>query len=94
MLLARHVFRRKAAISNRGELLHTGWLFSQPVELQQTLPSGRFHYSMVSRTISSGFASLIDHCLLPQAGGHSLSDFPLADLDQDSFDQIAGLLND
>jgi non-ribosomal peptide synthase protein (TIGR01720 family) len=36
--------------------------------------------------------ALIDHCLSPQAGGHSLSDFPLADLDQDSFDQISGLL--
>jgi hypothetical protein len=37
---------------------------------------------------------IIEHCRSPQAGGRSISDFPLADLDQDSFDQIAGLLDD
>jgi len=36
---------------------------------------------------------LIQYCLSPEAGGHSLSDFPLADLNAESFDQIASLLN-
>jgi non-ribosomal peptide synthase protein (TIGR01720 family) len=36
---------------------------------------------------------LIAHCTNPEAGGRSRSDFPLADLDQESFDLIAGMLD-
>jgi microcystin synthetase protein McyA len=36
---------------------------------------------------------LIDHCLSPEAGGFTPSDFPLADLDQQQLDQLANILD-
>lgn len=72
-------------------IIHNGcfesrWSYSYNLHSESTIQrlANRFHQAL---------AAIIDHCLSPQAGGHSLSDFPLADLNSDSFDQIAGLLD-
>src|SRR5262249_39700125 len=38
--------------------------------------------------------ALIAHCLTPEARGYTPSDFPLADLDQRTLDQLALLIED
>jgi non-ribosomal peptide synthase protein (TIGR01720 family) len=59
--------------------------------------SSNFHAEVTIQKLANGFdqalRAIIDHCASPQAGGHSVSDFPLADLNADSFEQIASLLD-
>src|SRR5947209_8080956 len=37
----------------------------------------------------AALAGLVDHCLSPEAGGYTPSDFPLAGLDQAALDELA-----
>jgi non-ribosomal peptide synthase protein (TIGR01720 family) len=63
------------------------WNYSRHFHTEKTIQrlAERYHQALLD---------IIHHCRSPQAGGRSISDFPLADLDQESFDQIAGLLDD
>jgi non-ribosomal peptide synthase protein (TIGR01720 family) len=63
------------------------WNYSRHFHAETTIQRLAERYHQALRDI-------IQHCRSPQAGGRSISDFPLADLDQESFDQIAGLLDD
>jgi non-ribosomal peptide synthase protein (TIGR01720 family) len=71
----------------RNGCFHSMWNYSHHFHTETTIRRLAERYHLALRDI-------IEHCRSPQAGGRSISDFPLADLDQDSFDQIAGLLDD
>ncbi|MBN8595711.1 MAG: hypothetical protein J0M33_28420 [Anaerolineae bacterium] len=62
------------------------WSYSSNVQDEVTI-------QQLARRFHQALHAIIDHCASPQAGGHSVSDFPLADLNADSFEQIAGLLD-
>jgi len=68
-----------------GGQLHVEWSYS-----------GRFHRRDTIEQLASRFMQvlreLVQHCKLPEAGGHTPSDFPLADLDQDELDSLSELL--
>jgi non-ribosomal peptide synthase protein (TIGR01720 family) len=70
----------------RDGCFHSRWSYSSHLHSEYIITrlSTRFHQAL---------QAIIDYCRSPQAGGHSLSDFPLAELDQESFDQIADLLD-
>lgn len=77
------------------------------IEINSFIRDGRFqsrwgystnlHHEVTIQQLADQFhqalRAIIDHCASPQAGGHSVSDFPLADLNAASFEQIAGLLD-
>ena len=54
------------------------------------------HLPSTAERLASGFvaeiAALVEHCLSPEAGGFTPSDFPLAKLDQKKLSQLAALL--
>ena len=63
------------------------WLYSENLHQRATIE--RF---------ADGFAealrSIIDHCLSPEAGGHTPSDFLVADMDQRELDQLIAELSE
>ncbi len=58
-----------------------------------TYDPGR-HLPSTAERLASGFvaeiAALVEHCLSPEAGGFTPSDFPLAGLDQEALDRLLG----
>lgn len=58
--------------------------------------STRHHHAETIERLAANYLDtlreLIEHCLAPDAGGVTPSDFPLADIDQDDLDQLAALL--
>lgn len=69
-----------------GGRLESSWAFSE-----------RFHsaekISRLAQAFMDELSSLITHCRGPEAGGHTPSDFPLADLDQNELDDLSALLD-
>ncbi|MBW4667898.1 MAG: amino acid adenylation domain-containing protein [Cyanomargarita calcarea GSE-NOS-MK-12-04C] len=74
-----------------------GLVISRRLQMYWTY-SQKFHQLSTIERLSQGFIeelqALIDHCQSPDAGGHTLSDFPLANLDEDKFRKISNLLID
>jgi len=58
--------------------------------------TGQFEVETV-QTLVDNFINhlekLIQHCLSPDAGGHTPTDFALADLSDEQFDRLSDMLN-
>ncbi len=72
--------------------------FVQDERLQLSWTYSRnLHHSASIKDLSSKFLTnlglLIEHCLDPESGGFTPSDFPLADLDDSELDKLSNLLN-
>lgn len=65
----------------QGGCLHVAWRYSRERYHQSTIEALCQHYL-------TSLDRLIEHCLLPQAGGCTPSDFPLASLDQAELDSV------
>jgi len=65
---------------NQGQL-RMAWLYSENLHERATIE--RFADGFVE-----ALRSIIDHCLSPEAGGHTPSDFLVADMDQRELDQL------
>ncbi|MDB9527414.1 amino acid adenylation domain-containing protein [Oscillatoria sp. CS-180] len=68
-----------------GGRLHLKWRYSPTRHRRQTIEH-------LSNTFIAALTELIEHCLLPQAGGFTPSDFPLAPLTQASLDWLSAAL--
>jgi non-ribosomal peptide synthase protein (TIGR01720 family) len=60
--------------------LHLEWSYSQRVHRRATV-------ERLTQGFLEALEALIVHCQSPEAGGFTLSDFPLAQLDQDELDK-------
>jgi non-ribosomal peptide synthase protein (TIGR01720 family) len=60
--------------------LHLEWSYSQRVHRRATV-------ERLAQGFLEALEALIRHCQSPEAGGYTLSDFPLAQLDQDELDK-------
>ncbi|TFI51868.1 amino acid adenylation domain-containing protein [Mastigocladus laminosus UU774] len=63
------------------EQLQVNWSYSRHVHQHSTVESLAQKYLQALQT-------LIDHCLCPEVGGYTPSDFPVADLNQQELDEI------
>jgi len=61
--------------------LHLKWTYSENFHKPATLES-------LTQDFASALRSLIAHCLYPNAGGYTPSDFPLAELGQQELDEL------
>ena len=61
--------------------LRLSWTYNQSLHAQSTIET-------LAATFLEKLQGLIDHCLSPEAGGYTPSDFPLAQLDQATLDQL------
>ena len=66
-----------------GDQLMVSWFFSTSIHRTQTV-------SDVARAFQRNLVALIEHCLSPDAGGYTPSDFPLAGLTQQTIDRVLG----
>ena len=80
--LRTHLFEITAMV--QGGELHVNWTYGKHFHRSETV--GR----LASDYLSS-LETLIDHCLLPETGGFTPSDFPLAAIDQPSLDGLQGM---
>jgi non-ribosomal peptide synthase protein (TIGR01720 family) len=60
--------------------LHLAWTYSQHIHRRATV-------ERLSQGFLEALEALIGHCQSPEAGGFTLSDFPLAQLDQQELDK-------
>jgi microcystin synthetase protein McyA len=67
--------------------LVVGWTFSPGLHQRATVQRLAENYLEALR-------DLIAHCLRPDAGGFTPSDFPLADLNDETLDKLAGLIDE
>jgi amino acid adenylation domain-containing protein/non-ribosomal peptide synthase protein (TIGR01720 family) len=67
--------------------LHADWTYNRRVHLRETIE--RLAADFLSR-----LASLVSHCLTPDAGGFTPSDFPLARMTSGELDKLSSLLGD
>jgi amino acid adenylation domain-containing protein/non-ribosomal peptide synthase protein (TIGR01720 family) len=65
--------------------LHLGWTYNQNLHHRATIERVAQRFMQIVR-------ELISHCQSPEAGGYTASDFPLAALDMDEFNQLSLLL--
>ncbi len=63
--------------------LEIGWIYSDQVHLETTV-------ERLARDFMAALRTLVAHCLSPEAGGCTPSDFPLAGLDQARLDRLVG----
>jgi non-ribosomal peptide synthase protein (TIGR01720 family) len=68
-------------------ILQFSWIYSQSIHRRATI-------ERVAQDFIATLQALIAHCLSPEAGGFTPSDFPLAQLDQDTLDKLTSLLDD
>ncbi|MBV9790246.1 MAG: non-ribosomal peptide synthetase, partial [Chloroflexi bacterium] len=68
-------------------VLQFSWVYSQAIHQRATI-------ERVADDFMATLQDLIAHCLAPDAGGFTPSDFPLAQLDQNTLDKLASLLDD
>jgi amino acid adenylation domain-containing protein/non-ribosomal peptide synthase protein (TIGR01720 family) len=59
------------------------WVYSAEVHTEDTV-------TRLAGELAAELESVIEHCLRPEAGGCTPSDFPLARLDQSTVDRVAG----
>jgi len=69
-----------------GGRLQITWLYSAELHRPETIEGMAERYMAALR-------SLIEHCLAPEAGGYTVSDFPLADLDEERLARLADLVS-
>jgi len=69
-----------------GGRLQVSWTYSKNLHRLETIQHLATQYVAT-------LEMLIDHCLSPEAGGFTPSDFPLAGLDQQQLDQLANILD-
>jgi amino acid adenylation domain-containing protein/non-ribosomal peptide synthase protein (TIGR01720 family) len=65
--------------------LQLDWTYSETVHRRETVEA-------LARSFLRALQDLIEHCLAPDAGGYTPSDFPLAGLDQGALQRIAALI--
>jgi non-ribosomal peptide synthase protein (TIGR01720 family) len=61
--------------------LRVSFQFSENLHQRETMQG-------LARRFGAALRGLIEHCLSPEAGGASPSDFPLADIDQATLDRL------
>jgi non-ribosomal peptide synthase protein (TIGR01720 family) len=66
--------------------LRLEWMYSTAIHQRATVEG-------VAERFITALRSLIAHCLSPQAGGYTPSDFPLAHLDQQAFQELSILID-
>ncbi|TGV29330.1 non-ribosomal peptide synthetase, partial [Mesorhizobium sp. M00.F.Ca.ET.186.01.1.1] len=66
-----------------GEQLHVTWRYSEKLHRESTIAA-------VAQNFMDALREIIVHCTLPEAGGYSPSDFPLAVLEQKQIDKHIG----
>ncbi|HKH45336.1 MAG TPA: amino acid adenylation domain-containing protein, partial [Thermoanaerobaculia bacterium] len=66
-----------------GGRLQLSWVYSESLHRRETI-------ARLADDFLASLRSLIAHCLAPEAGGFSPSDFPLARIDQESLDRLLG----
>ncbi|HYO12017.1 MAG TPA: amino acid adenylation domain-containing protein, partial [Thermoanaerobaculia bacterium] len=66
-----------------GGRLHASWAFDASRFREEAM-------STLARGFAEALAGLVEHCLSPEAGGFTPSDFPLAGLDQEGLDVLLG----
>ncbi len=66
------------------DVLRFTWYYSENLHDEQTI-------TRLAGDLSTALREIIEHCAGPDAGGRTPSDFPLARLDQETVDQIAGI---
>ena len=74
------------AVVERGEL-KVSWAYNPKAHREETIVE-------VAESFMEDLSGLIAHCLSDDAGGQTPSDFPLANVNQEELDRIAGLLDD
>ncbi|HET6882577.1 MAG TPA: amino acid adenylation domain-containing protein, partial [Pirellulales bacterium] len=67
--------------------LHVDWTYSRQTHRPETI-------ERLAADFRERLAALVAHCLSPEAGGFTPSDFPLARLNQAELDKLAGLLGE
>jgi non-ribosomal peptide synthase protein (TIGR01720 family) len=77
-----HLIELNASVS--GGRLHAQWTYSERRHRRETIEALAAGYLDALRAI-------IDHCLSPDAGGATPSDFDLTSLSQDAIDMLAAL---
>ena len=70
----------------RGGELHVEWVYSQAVHERETI-------ERVAKSYIRSLRKLIAHCLLPEAGSFTPSDFPEAELSQKDLDDLIAELD-
>ena len=65
--------------------LEVRWIFSQQCHKRNTVEA-------LANAFMENLNAIISHCLSPQAGGFTPSDFPLAGLNDKKLEKIANLL--
>uniref|UniRef100_UPI001F06297A condensation domain-containing protein n=1 Tax=Nonomuraea lactucae TaxID=2249762 RepID=UPI001F06297A len=75
-----HLFQVEAAQAPDGEMVFE-WYYSANVHRAETV-------ERVAETYVRALKALVEHCLAPEAGGFTPSDFPLANLSTDSLASI------
>lgn len=68
-----------------GGQLHVEWMYSEQVHLPATI-------EQLAQNYIQALQRLIAHCLSPEAGGYTPSDFPLARLDSQMLSKIAQMI--
>ena len=68
------------------ERLHLSWMYSQNIHHPETVKD-------LSANYLANLNRVIAHCMEPDAGGFTPSDFPLADLDDSELDKLSDLLD-
>jgi amino acid adenylation domain-containing protein/non-ribosomal peptide synthase protein (TIGR01720 family) len=66
-----------------GGRLQLGWSYSEQVHQRATI-------ERLAQAYLAALRALIAHCLAPEAGGYTPSDFPLVRLDQPTLDRLTG----
>jgi non-ribosomal peptide synthase protein (TIGR01720 family) len=67
------------------ESLRLDWTYSRALHRRSTIEA-------VADGFVQALTELIDHCLSPDSGGYTPSDFPLAGLDEKSLERLAALI--
>jgi non-ribosomal peptide synthase protein (TIGR01720 family) len=63
--------------------LHVEWGFSENLHARETILK-------LAQAFIESLSALIEHCMSPDAGGYTPSDFPLANVDQATLDRLLG----
>ncbi|WP_161975702.1 non-ribosomal peptide synthase/polyketide synthase [Tengunoibacter tsumagoiensis] len=66
-----------------GNQLHLAWTYSENMYRRETIEA-------VAQSFLQALRDIIAHCLQPEAGGYTPSDFPLAQLTQEQIDTLIG----
>ncbi|HEY8207242.1 MAG TPA: MupA/Atu3671 family FMN-dependent luciferase-like monooxygenase [Myxococcaceae bacterium] len=82
---ARRYLLEITGVVSAGEL-RTVWTYGEAAHPRSTIET-------LARDFIEALRSLIAHCLSPETGGHTVSDFPLAKVSQQQLDKLAARFN-